>query len=105
MREVATREVRDGAPFRLAEAERLQALIELVPPDPRGLVQHLADGDDAYPIALMLQRAYPGVDPAGLALEKLREWVVALDGFADDPQLMSVEILEQIQAEWLEVEN
>ena len=61
--------------------------------------------DDAYPIALMLRRAHPGVDPAGLALETLREWVLLLDGFADDPRLMSVEILEQIQAEWLEVEN
>ena len=37
-------EVSDGAPFGLAQAERLETLIELVPPDPRGLVEELADG-------------------------------------------------------------
>ena len=41
--ELAAREMGDGAPFRLAQAERLKALIELVPPDARRLVQELAD--------------------------------------------------------------
>jgi hypothetical protein len=34
-------EVGEGAPFGLAQAERLQALVELVPPDSRRLVQKL----------------------------------------------------------------
>ncbi len=44
LRQLTAREVSNSAPFRLAQTERLEAAIELVPPDPRGLVQKLADG-------------------------------------------------------------
>ncbi len=43
LRELAVGEMRDGAPLRLAQAERAQALVELVPPDARSLVQEWAN--------------------------------------------------------------
>ena len=61
--------------------------------------------DDAYPIALMLREAHPGASLLTVSLTVLHGWVVALDGFADDPVLYSADLLEQIQAEWVEIEN
>ncbi len=61
--------------------------------------------DDAYPIALMLRKVHPGANLLMAGLAALHGWVVALDGFADDPALYSVDLLEQIQAEWVEIEN
>ncbi len=59
--------------------------------------------DDAYPIALALKIAHPGVDPMDVELSVLHEWVVALRDFADEPQVMRIEWLDQIQAEWIEL--
>jgi FeS assembly protein IscX len=61
--------------------------------------------DDAYPIALMLKRAHPDTGPLTVASEVLHGWVVALEGFADDPDAHSPDFLEQIRAEWVEIEN
>jgi len=59
--------------------------------------------DDAYPIALLLRRARPDADPLGVSLETLRDWIVQLDGFADDRETLPVDCLEQIQTEWVEL--
>lgn len=60
--------------------------------------------DDAYPIALLLNAQHPEVeDPTRVARDQLRHWVVALEGFCDDPNAATVEFLEQIQAEWVEL--
>ena len=59
--------------------------------------------DDAYPIALALHAAHPGVDPAALSVHILYEWVIELDGFTDDPALTTSDWLERIQAEWTEL--
>ena len=59
--------------------------------------------DDAYPIALVLRAVHPDVDPTELDSQLLHAWVVGLEGFADDPAVMRVEWLEQIQAEWVEL--
>jgi FeS assembly protein IscX len=59
--------------------------------------------DDAYPIALMLNRAYPTVDPTTVETKVLRDWVIQLDGFADDVDVAPLEWLEQIQVEWVEL--
>ena len=61
--------------------------------------------DDAYPIALLLKAAHPEVDPTALDHRVLHEWVIGLEGFADDPAVIYVEWLERIQAEWVEIEN
>jgi hypothetical protein len=42
--EMAAREMGEGAPPGLTQAERAQALIEPVAPDPRGLLDELANG-------------------------------------------------------------
>lgn len=60
--------------------------------------------DDAYPIALLLNAHHPDIaDPTQVTHAVLRNWVVALDGFSDDPQAATAEYLEQIQAEWVEL--
>ena len=60
--------------------------------------------DDAYPIALLLRKAHPDIaDPAAIAPAILREWVIALDAFADDREATPVEWLEQILVEWVEL--
>lgn len=61
--------------------------------------------DDAYPIALLLKAAHPDVDPIVVEQRELREWVIRLAGFADDPQVMRADWLEQILAEWVEIAN
>ena len=61
--------------------------------------------DDAYPIALSLRQLHPQIDPLAVPVEVLRDWVVALDGFSDDPKALPIDCLEQIQAEWVEVKN
>jgi FeS assembly protein IscX len=60
--------------------------------------------DDAYPIALLLKAAHPDTDPTAIEQHILCEWVVALQGFVDDPALARSEWLEHIQAEWVELE-
>jgi FeS assembly protein IscX len=59
--------------------------------------------DDAYPIALLLKAAHPETDPLAVDFAVLREWVLALDAFADEPQGASLHWLEQIQVEWIEL--
>lgn len=56
--------------------------------------------NDAEPIALALMAAHPEVDPLTLRFTTLRDWVVALPGFADDPATSSEGKLEAIQMAW-----
>ena len=59
--------------------------------------------DDAYPIALELKAAHPEVDPTDVAHRVLHEWVITLEGFADDPTMVRKSWLQHIQAEWVEL--
>jgi FeS assembly protein IscX len=59
--------------------------------------------DDAYGIALLLKKAHPQVEPTELDLGTLANWAVALDGFCDAPDGGYAEILEAIQAEWIDL--
>jgi len=59
--------------------------------------------DDAYPIALSLCQAHPQVDPSTIDLAVLREWVIGLQSFADDPVLAQLTMLEDIQREWVDL--
>jgi FeS assembly protein IscX len=59
--------------------------------------------DDIYPIALLLNRSFPNVDPLSVEFDQLQDWVAHLDGFADDKTVMPFEWLEQIQVEWIEI--
>ena len=57
---------------------------------------------DADDIATALIERFPGVDPLSLRFTDLRERVLALDGFDDDPMASNEPKLEAIQMAWYE---
>ncbi|WP_179402418.1 Fe-S cluster assembly protein IscX [Burkholderia guangdongensis] len=57
---------------------------------------------DSREIAIALADKHPDVDPKTLHFVELREWVLALDGFDDDPKHSGEKILEAIQAYWID---
>jgi FeS assembly protein IscX len=57
---------------------------------------------DTLDIAIELDEAHPEVDPMRLNFVDLRNWVLALDEFDDDPEHCGERILEAIQMAWIE---
>jgi FeS assembly protein IscX len=57
---------------------------------------------DINDIAIELIEAHPDVDPLSLNFVDLRNWVMALPDFDDDPNHSGEKILEAIQAAWIE---
>jgi FeS assembly protein IscX len=57
---------------------------------------------DINDIAIDLSEAHPEVDPMTMRFTELRQWVLDLDGFDDDPERCGEKILEAIQMAWLE---
>ena len=57
---------------------------------------------DSREIAIALTDAHPDVDPTRVNFVELRAWVIALDGFDDDPKRSGEKILEAIQQAWIE---
>ncbi|QGX38530.1 Fe-S cluster assembly protein IscX [Permianibacter aggregans] len=57
---------------------------------------------DVLDIAIALQEAHPDVDPRYVNFVDLRNWVLALPEFADDPARSGEKILEAIQLAWME---
>lgn len=57
---------------------------------------------DSLDIALDLLEVRPDVDPKTIGFMDLREWVMALEGFDDDPARCGEKILEAIQMAWIE---
>ena len=57
---------------------------------------------DAEDIAIALVAKFPGVDPLTVRFTDLREKVLALDDFDDDPKLSNEPKLEAIQMAWYE---
>jgi len=57
---------------------------------------------DTLEIAIELDEAYPEVDPLKVNFVDLRNWVVGLEAFDDDPQHSGEKILEAIQMAWIE---
>jgi FeS assembly protein IscX len=56
---------------------------------------------DSLDIAIELDEKYPDVDPVHVNFVDLREWVLALDEFDDDPEHCGEKILEAIQMAWI----
>ena len=56
---------------------------------------------DSLEIALDLMEQHPEVDPLKLHFTELREWVLALERFDDDPKHCGERILEAIQLAWI----
>jgi FeS assembly protein IscX len=57
---------------------------------------------DAEQIGIALAEKFPGVDPLTIRFTDLRDRVVALEGFDDDPRATNEPKLEAIQMAWLE---
>ena len=57
---------------------------------------------DINEIAIELDEAHPDIDPMNIRFTELMGWVLALDGFDDDPKHCGERILEAIQMAWME---
>lgn len=57
---------------------------------------------DTLEIAIALADAHPDVDPISVRFTDLRKWVLALDGFDDDPAHSGEKVLEAIQQAWID---
>ena len=57
---------------------------------------------DTREIAIALSEAHPDVDPTRVNFVDLRNWVLQLPQFDDDPKRSGEKILEAIQAAWIE---
>ena len=57
---------------------------------------------DTREIAIALAEKYPDQDPKRVNFVDLRNWVLALEGFDDDPKRSGEKILEAIQMVWIE---
>ncbi|MDH5470456.1 MAG: Fe-S cluster assembly protein IscX [Gammaproteobacteria bacterium] len=57
---------------------------------------------DTLDIAIELDEKYPDTDPMYVNFVDLRNWIMALDEFDDDPEHCGERILEAIQMAWIE---
>ena len=57
---------------------------------------------DSRDIAIALCEARPDTDPKAVRFTELRDWVLALPEFDDDPKRSGEKILEAIQQCWIE---
>jgi len=57
---------------------------------------------DIHDIAIELVEAHPDTDPLKINFVDLRNWVMALPGFNDDPNHCGEKILEAIQQAWID---
>jgi FeS assembly protein IscX len=53
-------------------------------------------------VGIALAEQFPGVDPLTVRFTDLRDKVLALDGFDDDPKISNEAKLEAIQMAWYE---
>jgi len=56
---------------------------------------------DSLDVAIELDEAHPDVDPTLVRFTDLREWVMQLSEFEDDPAHCGEKILEAIQQAWI----
>lgn len=57
---------------------------------------------DTQAIAEALYDTHPDIDPRTIRFTDLMAWVMALDGFSDDPKHCGEKILEAIQLAWMD---
>ena len=57
---------------------------------------------DINDIAIELSDAHPDQDPLKINFVDLRNWVMALPGFDDEPNRCGEKILEAIQQAWID---
>jgi FeS assembly protein IscX len=57
---------------------------------------------DSRDIAIALQEKFPDQDPKAVNFVDLRNWVLELPTFDDDPKRSGEKILEAIQMAWID---
>jgi len=57
---------------------------------------------DTLDIAIELYEKFPDTDPLTIRFTDLRDWVMALEEFDDEPERCGERILEAIQMAWIE---
>ncbi len=57
---------------------------------------------DSLEIAIELDEKHPDVNPQFVNFVDLRQWVIGLEDFDDDPEHSGERILEAIQLAWIE---
>jgi len=57
---------------------------------------------DVLDIAIELDETHPDVDPKVINFVDLRNWVLALPDFDDEPEHSGEKVLEAIQMAWIE---
>ena len=57
---------------------------------------------DSRDLAIELSELHPDVDPEKIRFTDLREWILELDDFDDDPKHCSERVLEAVQMYWIE---
>lgn len=57
---------------------------------------------DSLEIAIALAERHPDIDPRTIRFTELRQWVLELPGFDDDPKRSGEKILEAIQMAWID---
>ncbi|WP_434144010.1 Fe-S cluster assembly protein IscX [Photobacterium leiognathi] len=57
---------------------------------------------DSLDIAIELFEKYPDINPTQIRFTELREWILALDEFDDEPSHCSERVLEAVQMCWIE---
>ncbi len=57
---------------------------------------------DSLEIAIQLAEVHPDIDPRQIRFTDLRQWVINLPEFDDDPSHSGEKILEAIQAAWID---
>ena len=57
---------------------------------------------DINDIAIELSEMYPDEDPLKINFVTLRERVISIDNFSDDPNRCGEKVLEAIQMAWIE---
>ena len=56
---------------------------------------------DTHEIARELVEKYSNIDPLKIRFTDLRQWVIELENFSDDPNRCGEKILEAIQMAWI----
>jgi len=57
---------------------------------------------DSLDIAIALDEAHPDADPLHVNFVDLRDWILGLEEFEDEPEHCGERILEAVQAAWIE---
>ncbi len=56
---------------------------------------------DSFDIAIVLSEKYPEQNPQSVRFTDLRDWILALEEFCDDPKHCNERILEAVQQCWI----